>query len=144
MYLGWPHKIISFCCIGPYYVESFRYIIQAIFFVIVVSLKKDFIGNAVEYWNKRKSVSLTGTSGGGTRLLLVQQWVNWFEANHDDTKKFNPVRVPHWLVTKYLKFQLAKILWTAGTNNYRKPENSFYLKLFLQEVSLVFPKFIFF
>ena len=57
-------------------------------------------------------------------------WVN-FEANHDDTKKSNSVRVLHYLVTKFLKSQLIGILWNAGANAYRKQENSFYFKLFL-------------
>ena len=44
-------KYFSSCCIGPYYVESCIFIIY-IFFLIVVSLKEIFTGNAVQYWNK--------------------------------------------------------------------------------------------
>ena len=51
----------------------------------------------------------------------------------------------YWLVSKFLKFQLTEILWTAATNTYRRPENLFfYLKLFLYEISLVLLKFIMF
>ena len=39
---------------------------------------------------------------------------------------------------------LIGILWTAGVNAYRKPENSFSLKLFFYKVYLVLPKFIMF
>ena len=38
-----------FSCIVPYYVESCIFVIQILFSYILVSLKKDFTGNTMEY-----------------------------------------------------------------------------------------------
>ena len=51
---------------------------------------------------------------------------------------------PALICYEFLKFQLIKILWIAGANTYRKPENSSYLELFLYEIYLVLSKFIYY
>ena len=99
-------------------------------------------------WNIRNKYTfflLAVTSGWGGNFYWLCSGCIGFEVNHDDTKTCNSVRVLHFqLVTKFLKFQLIEILWTAGANAYRKQENSFYLKLFLYKVYLVLYKFIMF
>ena len=76
-----------FCCTGPYYVETCLFIIQIIFFRILVSLKMDFVRNLWNIWNKYKFFLLTGTSGWGGGFYWFKNWQIAFEGNHDDTKK---------------------------------------------------------
>ena len=69
----WGSFFCNFCCIGLYYIEGCIFIIQIFSSYISVSLRKDFIRNAMEVlsiltnWNPRMR----------RVLLLVQQRVNW-------------------------------------------------------------------
>ena len=81
------------------------YLLNKYFFLhISFFKKKDFIRNSWNIWNKYNFFILTETSGWEGVFYWFSNGRNAFEANYDDTKKYNSDRVLHELVTKFLQF----------------------------------------